>query len=69
MTNDARDASDLADDDSITVTVENELYIAEDTETGVSSQGQTEEAALENLAATLETYHEGSQDDDGDSWL
>ncbi|MDJ1432980.1 hypothetical protein [Halostagnicola sp. A-GB9-2] len=68
MTGDPRDASELADDESITVTVENDLFIAEDEETGISSQGQTEEAALENLAASLETYREGETDDDG-GWL
>ncbi|GAB7018846.1 type II toxin-antitoxin system HicB family antitoxin [Halostagnicola bangensis] len=69
MTGDARNASDLADDESITVRIENELYIAEDEETGISSQGQNEEAALENLAAALETYREGSAEPDDDGWL
>lgn len=68
MTADARDPEDLAADDRITVTVEDGLYVAEDAETGISSQGQSEAAALENLAAALETYREGLADD-ADGWF
>ncbi|ELY48590.1 type II toxin-antitoxin system HicB family antitoxin [Natronorubrum bangense] len=45
------------------------LYIADDEITGVSSQGQTPEAALENLAAAVESYREATDDDSGDDWL
>ncbi|RQG94061.1 type II toxin-antitoxin system HicB family antitoxin [Natrarchaeobius chitinivorans] len=45
------------------------LHIADDDVTGVSSQGQTPEAALENLAAALESYREATEDETGDDWL
>jgi predicted RNase H-like HicB family nuclease len=45
------------------------LHIADDEETGVSSQGQTPEEALANLAETVETYKEATSDDPRDDWL
>ncbi|MBZ6495354.1 MULTISPECIES: type II toxin-antitoxin system HicB family antitoxin [Natrinema] len=45
------------------------LHIADDEETGVSSQGQTPEDALENLAAAVRSYREATADDTGDDWL
>ncbi|TYT63755.1 type II toxin-antitoxin system HicB family antitoxin [Natrialba swarupiae] len=45
------------------------LHIADDEETGVSSQGQTPEEALSNLAAAVESYLEATDDDPGDDWL
>ncbi|WP_222915185.1 hypothetical protein [Natrinema sp. SYSU A 869] len=45
------------------------LHIADDEETGVSSQGQTPEEALANLAETVKTYTEATSDDPGDDWL
>ncbi|WP_247730892.1 type II toxin-antitoxin system HicB family antitoxin [Halovivax limisalsi] len=52
----------------ISITVEDGLWIADDEETGLSSQGPTKADALRNLAATLETVEEG-ETDDGDDWL
>ncbi|MDF9747623.1 type II toxin-antitoxin system HicB family antitoxin [Natrinema salsiterrestre] len=45
------------------------LHIADDEETGVSSQGQTPEEALANLAEAVQTYTEATSDDPGDDWL
>ena len=45
------------------------LHIADDEVTGVSSQGQTPEKALENLAAAVRSYREATDDDPGDDWL
>ncbi|WP_254532314.1 type II toxin-antitoxin system HicB family antitoxin [Natrinema gelatinilyticum] len=45
------------------------LHIADDEVTGVSSQGQTPEEALANLAAAVESYREATDDDPGDDWL
>lgn len=45
------------------------LHIADDEVTGVSSQGQTPEAALRNLAQAVESYREATDDDPGDDWL
>ncbi|MCU4925795.1 hypothetical protein OB905_07340 [Halobacteria archaeon AArc-dxtr1] len=67
MTSDRRTTVELAEDESITVTNEDGLYVAEDSKTGISSQGKTEEAALSNLATALETYYEGK--DERDDWL
>ena len=44
------------------------LYVAEDEETGISSQGPTKAAALENLAANLDVYEEGESGGD-DDWF
>ncbi|WP_436346560.1 type II toxin-antitoxin system HicB family antitoxin [Natronorubrum sp. FCH18a] len=48
---------------------EHGLHIADDEVTGVSSQGQTPEAALENLAEAVRSYREATDDDPGDDWL
>lgn len=44
-----------------------ELYVTEDDETGISSQGPTKAAALRNLAENLEVYEEGEESTD--DWL
>ena len=48
---------------------EHGLHIADDDVTGVSSQGQTPDEALENLAAAVESYRDATDDDPGDDWL
>ncbi len=48
---------------------EHGLHIADDEVTGVSSQGQTPEEALANLAAAVESHREASSDETGDDWL
>ena len=48
---------------------EHGLHIADDEVTGVSSQGPTAEAALENLAAAVDSYRDAIDDDPGDDWL
>jgi predicted RNase H-like HicB family nuclease len=48
---------------------EHGLHIADDEVTGVSSQGPTPEAALENLAEAVASYREATADDPGDDWL
>ncbi|WP_226482362.1 type II toxin-antitoxin system HicB family antitoxin [Natrinema amylolyticum] len=45
------------------------LHIADDEETGVSSQGQTPEEALANLAEAVETYREATSEEAADDWL
>lgn len=42
---------------TITLTEDGEWWIAEDTETGVVSQGKTRTEALDNLDEALEGYH------------
>lgn len=59
----------LADADVTMRQNEHGLHIADDEETGVSSQGETPEKALENLAAAVETHTEATDDDTGDDWL
>lgn len=41
---------------TITLTREDEWWVARDTETGVASQGQTRQAALENLDEAVEGF-------------
>ena len=48
---------------------EHGLHIVDDEVTGVSSQGPTPEAALENLAEAVKSYREATDDDPGDDWL
>lgn len=52
---------------TITLTDEGEWWVARDTETGVTSQGRTREAALDNLDEALAGYRgegeEPSEDD------
>ncbi|ARS89823.1 type II toxin-antitoxin system HicB family antitoxin [Natrarchaeobaculum aegyptiacum] len=45
------------------------LYIADDLETSVSSQGQSPGAAIENLAEAVDSYLESRTDETGDDWL
>lgn len=59
----------LADADVTTWVDENGLHIAEDAVTGVSSQGPSERAAVENLAAAVDSYRDASEDTTGDDWL
>ena len=59
----------LADADVTMRQNEHGLHIADDEETGVSSQGQTPEEALANLAAAVEGYTDATDDDPGDDWL
>ncbi|MFC6719598.1 hypothetical protein ACFQGT_13580 [Natrialbaceae archaeon GCM10025810] len=68
MPGDESEIDDALAEADVTVTVEKGLYIATDEETGVSSQGPTEEEARRNLALALETYEEGNAEAD-DSWL
>ncbi|MEF8786442.1 MAG: type II toxin-antitoxin system HicB family antitoxin [Haloarculaceae archaeon] len=42
---------------TITLTDEGEWWVAKDTETGVTSQGKTRQAALDNLDEALAGYH------------
>lgn len=42
---------------TITLTESDEWWVARDTETGVTSQGKTREAALSNLDEALAGYH------------
>ncbi|ELY64064.1 type II toxin-antitoxin system HicB family antitoxin [Natronococcus jeotgali] len=65
---DADEYPALADAD-VTVRAEDGFYIADDEETGVSSQGPTEEEAIANLADAVATYADGQSDDTGDDWL
>ena len=55
-------------DSGVTVTVEDGLYIATDDETGISSQGPTEEAARANLEHALESHADATAEDDS-GWL
>ncbi|QFU81956.1 type II toxin-antitoxin system HicB family antitoxin [Natronorubrum aibiense] len=59
----------LADADVTMRENDHGLHIADDEVTGVSSQGQTPEEALANLAAAVESYTEATDDDPGDDWL
>ena len=68
MTATRPDPDDLRDADTVTLSTVDGLYVATDEETGVSSQGQTETSAYENLAAALASYADGQADDDG-GWL
>ena len=52
---------------TITLTESDEWWVARDTETGVTSQGKTREAALNNLDEALAGYHgEGGAPSDDD---
>ncbi|ELY91091.1 hypothetical protein C483_10416 [Natrialba hulunbeirensis JCM 10989] len=63
-------AYDELRDETVTLRVnENGLYIVDHEETGVSSQGQSEEIAIENLQEAVSTYRDGQSDDTGDDWL
>ncbi|SEQ85070.1 type II toxin-antitoxin system HicB family antitoxin [Natrinema salaciae] len=66
---DPADYDALADADVTMRVNDHGLHIADDEETGVSSQGQTPEEALENLAAAVESYREATSNDPGDDWL
>ncbi|OAQ53264.1 hypothetical protein HTG_07235 [Natrinema mahii] len=59
----------LADADVTMRQNEHGLHIADDEVTGVSSQGQTPEEALANLAAAVESHREAESDETGDDWL
>ncbi|WP_265109594.1 type II toxin-antitoxin system HicB family antitoxin [Halosolutus halophilus] len=66
---DPSEYEELADADVTMRENEHGLHIADDEVTGVSSQGQTREEALANLAAAVESYREATDDDPGDDWL
>ncbi|WP_121743922.1 type II toxin-antitoxin system HicB family antitoxin [Natronorubrum halophilum] len=66
---DPTDYEALEDADVVMRQNDHGLHIADDEVTGVSSQGQTPEEALENLAAAVESYAEATDDDPGDDWL
>lgn len=52
---------------TITLTREDNWWVAKDEATGVASQGQSRQAALENLDEALEGYHgEGESPSDED---
>lgn len=53
---------------TITLTDRGDWWVAEDTETGVTSQGRTREAALDNLDEALEGY-EGAGEPPSDEEL
>ncbi|SEW24374.1 type II toxin-antitoxin system HicB family antitoxin [Natrinema salifodinae] len=59
----------LADADVVMRQNEHGLYIADDEVTGVSSQGQTPEKAVANLAEAVASYEEATADEPGDDWL
>jgi predicted RNase H-like HicB family nuclease len=69
MTATGPDVEQLRADESVTVTLEDGLYVATDGTTGVSSQGHSADDALENLATTLEAYEDGQEGTDTDDWL
>lgn len=48
---------------------EHGLHIADDEVTGVSSQGQTPDEAVANLAEAVASYHAATDDETGDDWL
>lgn len=60
-------ARPAADPDEITVRRSDGYFVARDEETGVSSQGDSKEEALENLSEALSLYNESEDDslDDG----
>ncbi|AGB33480.1 hypothetical protein C488_18033 [Natrinema pellirubrum DSM 15624] len=66
---DPDDYEALAGDDVTMRQNEHGLHIADHEATGVSSQGQTPEAALANLAAAVESHREAESDETGDDWL
>ncbi|WP_049929090.1 type II toxin-antitoxin system HicB family antitoxin [Halopiger goleimassiliensis] len=66
---DPADYEPLADADVRMRVNEHGLHIADDLETQVSSQGQSPEEAIENLAEAVDSYLEATDDDPGDDWL
>lgn len=66
---DPADHEALADADVRMRVNDHGLHIADDLETGVSSQGQTPEEALANLAEAVDSYRESTADGTGDDWL
>ena len=68
MTAEPPDPAELRASEDVTLSTVDGLYVATDEETGVSSQGQTESSAFENLAAALAAFEDGQAEDDGD-WL
>jgi predicted RNase H-like HicB family nuclease len=54
---------DSAHTSSVTITKEEEWFVARDEETGVASQGKTRPEALANLAAAIELHEEPIPDD------
>lgn len=61
---------DALEDAEVTMRVNDHgLHIVDDEVTGVSSQGQTPEEALANLAEAVDSYREATEDETGDDWL
>ena len=52
---------DPADTSSVTITKDEEWFVAKDEETGVASQGKTRPEALANLAEAIELYEGGGE--------
>lgn len=57
-------APDSDDAGDVTLTLEDEWYVARDEETGVVSQGKTRAEALANLAEALELHERPVPDDE-----
>ncbi|WP_338738965.1 type II toxin-antitoxin system HicB family antitoxin [Haloplanus salilacus] len=57
MTTDSRITDDLPTGTVITLTCEDEWWVAKDEDTGVVSQGKNRQDALENLDEALQGYH------------
>ncbi|SDR29594.1 type II toxin-antitoxin system HicB family antitoxin [Natronobacterium texcoconense] len=61
---------DALADAEVTMRVnEHGLYIADDEDSGVSSQGQTPEDAVANLAEAVASHEQAMSDGTGDDWL
>ena len=58
MSTDSTTNDDLPTGTTITLTREDEWWVAKDEETGVVSQGKSRQKALENLDEALQGYHE-----------
>jgi predicted RNase H-like HicB family nuclease len=57
----ARDPDDAG---AVTLTLEDEWYVARDEETGVASQGKSRAEALANLAEALELHEQPVPEDE-----
>lgn len=62
------DETPVEGEQTVTITIQDGLWIAEDDDTGISSQAHGKADALRNLAEALETVEEG-EDEGGDDWL
>jgi predicted RNase H-like HicB family nuclease len=57
MTTDSRITDDLPTGTILTLTREDEWWVAKEEETGIVSQGKCRQEALENLDEALQGYH------------